>query len=57
MNDEKDTEQIKCELCLKQVPLSEAHLEEAEDYVIHFCGLDCYDKWREQAEQEDKPKE
>jgi len=57
MNDAKDTEKVKCETCLKEVPASEAHLEEAEDYVIHFCGLDCFDKWREKAGQDEKPDE
>jgi len=57
MNDVKDTGQVSCEVCLKEVPVSEAHLVEAEDYVVHFCGLDCFDKWREKAEQADEAKE
>lgn len=43
-----DNEQISCEICLKEIPASEAKSEEASDYVAHFCGLDCYDKWRNQ---------
>ena len=45
---EEDT--LKCEVCLKEVPLSEAHVPEAEDYVVNFCGLECYDKWVKQAD-------
>ncbi len=41
-------EQIPCEVCLKEIPLSEAKSEEANDYVSYFCGLECYDKWRHQ---------
>lgn len=37
---------IPCEVCLKEIPASEAKIEEAEDYVRYFCGLDCYTKWR-----------
>lgn len=37
---------IPCEVCLKEIPISEAKMDEANDYVVHFCGLDCYDKWK-----------
>ena len=39
---------ISCEVCMKQVPASEAKSAEAVDYVVHFCGLDCYQKWANQ---------
>lgn len=38
---------IKCEICMKEVPQSEARSAEAKEYVMHFCGLDCYSKWEE----------
>ena len=38
---------VKCEVCLKEVPRSEAKSAEAVDYVVHFCGLDCYEEWNE----------
>ncbi len=41
-----ETEKVPCEECLKEIPKSEAKIVEANDYVINFCGLDCYDKWR-----------
>jgi len=31
---------------LKEIPKSEAMVAEATDYVLHFCGLDCYSKWK-----------
>lgn len=37
---------IACEVCLKEVPVSEATVPEATDYVVYFCGLACYDKWK-----------
>ena len=49
MNDQKNKSNKKlvpCEVCLTGIPLSEAKVEEASDYVAYFCGLDCYDKWR-----------
>jgi hypothetical protein len=39
---------VACDICLKEVPASEAKNCEATDYVIHFCGLECYEKWRKQ---------
>ncbi len=48
-------EQVSCGVCLKEVPLSEAIVPEATDYVAHFCGLDCYDKWKSQQAKTDKP--
>jgi len=46
-----DHELIECSTCLQEVPLSEANNAEAVDYVAHFCGLECYDKWRELEEK------
>ncbi len=48
-----DTQVVSCEVCLRTVPLSEADIVEAEDYVAYFCGLDCYDQWRHQQNSED----
>jgi hypothetical protein len=43
---------IHCEECRKEIPPSELDQPEAEDYVIYFCGLECFEKWREDAEVE-----
>ncbi len=48
-----DVEQVACEMCLKEVPKSEAAVPEATDYVVYFCGLDCYQKWQNQRDQAD----
>ncbi len=44
-----DVERVACQMCLKEVPLSEATVPEARDYFVHFCGLDCYEKWKRRA--------
>jgi len=36
--------------CGREVPLSEAVVPEASDYVAYYCGLDCYEQWHSQAE-------
>lgn len=40
------TEVIACDVCLKEVPASVVKNAESLDYVTHFCGLECYDKWK-----------
>ena len=40
-----DAERVACEVCLKEIPKSEAKSPEGTEYVLYFCGLDCYQKW------------
>ena len=42
-----DPVRVACEVCLNEIPASEAQHAEAGDYVMHFCGLGCYQVWRE----------
>jgi hypothetical protein len=47
---------VACEICLKELPPHESHNVEEEEYVQHFCGLECYDLWRRGLIQiDDKP--
>ena len=48
-----EVERVKCDVCLKEVPITEATVPEATDYVAHFCGLECYEKWK--ANPPEKP--
>lgn len=50
-----EVEKVPCQVCRKEVPLSEAKISEAADYVAHFCGLDCYAEWKRSSEQTGKP--
>lgn len=47
---DKACEMIQCEVCLTEVPSSVAQSYEGPDYVHHFCGLDCFAKWRAKRE-------
>ena len=42
---------VECEVCLKEVPISGAKSVETSEYVHHFCGVECYTQWQEQAEK------
>ena len=37
---------VSCEVCLKEVRYAQAELEEVNDYVMYFFGLECYGRWR-----------
>ena len=51
LSDPSEVEKVPCDVCRKEVPLSEAKISEAADYVAHFCGLECYAKWKQQSER------
>ena len=42
---------VECAVCLREIPADQAKSVETHDYVSHFCGLDCYEKWRRQQEE------
>ena len=46
------TEKVPCEICLKEIPKSEAEIAEASDYFYYFCGLDCYEKWKNEMKDQ-----
>ncbi len=46
---------VQCKECLKEIPPSEADQPEAEEYALHFCGLECFQKWHERADKEITP--
>jgi len=46
-----ELEIVECEICLKEVPVSAATSEEAQDYVAYFCGIDCFARWKQQQEE------
>ena len=37
---------VSCDICCKEVPKSVAKTPESVDYVVYFCGLECYAKWQ-----------
>jgi hypothetical protein len=37
---------------MKNLPRTEALQPEAEEYVMYFCGLECYEAWRRASAQD-----
>lgn len=52
-----NVEIIQCDVCMKEIPANEARSAEVHDYVMHFCGLDCYDQWQKQTSQQAEDKD
>jgi len=40
---------LTCAMCLKEIPADAATQFDTQDYVQHFCGLDCLGVWQKQA--------
>jgi hypothetical protein len=52
MNDARktvDPVHVACEVCLNEIPHTHARHEEVDDYVMYFCGLECYTIWRQKC--------
>ena len=39
-------EKIACHICREMIPKAAALHAEGQDYVVHFCSLDCLDYWK-----------
>jgi hypothetical protein len=39
-------ERVSCAVCRKQIPPDEALQNEGEEYLLWFCGLECYESWK-----------
>jgi hypothetical protein len=47
----KEPDLIDCEVCMKEIPETVAMTEEGQDYVLHFCGLECYTAWKQKKDK------
>ena len=47
-SDEKACTTLTCAVCLKEVPADAINVTDAQDYVQHFCGLNCLEAWQKQ---------
>ncbi len=50
----ENEEKIACHVCKTMIPKATALHAEGEEYVLHFCKLDCMDYWKEQKEDKGK---
>ena len=53
-DDEQSCEVVSCAVCLAEVPKDLASSSDSQDYVQHFCGLECLAQWQKRS-QGNKP--
>lgn len=46
---EDGCQKLTCEVCLQEVPADAAKSMDVQDYVYHFCGLECFDAWQKRG--------
>jgi YHS domain-containing protein len=46
-------QRVACSVCRKEIPLSSALTPQGADYVLYFCGAECYEEFA--AEQRASP--
>ncbi len=50
-------EKIACHVCKTTIPKAAAVHAEGEEYVLHFCHLDCLDYWKKEEKEKEQEKE
>lgn len=45
-----EVELLPCAVCQKEIPKSVALSAEDQDYVLYFCGLECFESWEADKE-------
>jgi hypothetical protein len=48
-SDEDSCTVFSCSVCLKEIPADAVKHTDTQDYVHHFCGLDCLELWQKQG--------
>lgn len=48
-SDEDSCTVFSCEVCLKEIPADSIKVTDAQDYVQHYCGLECFEAWQKQV--------
>jgi hypothetical protein len=43
---------LTCDFCLKELPENNGIREEGQDYIAHFCGLECFEAWQQRHAHE-----
>ena len=48
----EEPEVLACKVCMTEIPKDLAKSDESSEYVYHYCGKDCYDKWQQQDNED-----
>lgn len=47
-----DSTTVSCCVCCKEILLDAVFIPESAEYVEHFCGLECYQRFAARAEEQ-----
>lgn len=47
--DDENCTIFSCAVCMKEIPADAIEVADAQDYVHHFCGLECLETWQKQT--------
>ena len=50
----KEPDAVACKTCLEEIPESVSFSHEADEYTQHFCGIECYSRWKKEHKQENE---
>jgi hypothetical protein len=48
----KEEKKIACQVCKKMIPKAAALHAEGEEYVLHFCNIECLDYWKNHKDED-----
>ena len=49
----KEEDKISCQVCQKMIPKATAVHAEGEEYVLHFCSIECLDYWKKNKKRKE----
>lgn len=47
----EENDKIACHICKKIIPKAAALHSEGEEYVLHFCNIECMDYWKKKEDK------
>lgn len=52
---ESEAGKVSCRACSTELDPVDSYRIDAEEYVYHFCGTDCYEHWQQEQSKRDSP--
>ena len=44
----KEPKHLDCCVCLEELPDTVVNSQEVDQYVQHYCGIECYARWKQE---------
>jgi hypothetical protein len=46
---------LQCDICIKEIPTNVGNNAEADEYISHYFGLECYQQWHDMQDCLSRP--